>query len=79
MSSSAELVKRMQDEAKSREQIPRWRFDAMRSASVDALRLASQLLAHQEGICTMNKDDFYHALVELNKTLASGVYQGTQP
>lgn len=77
--SAAELVKHLKDEAASREQIPRWRFDAMRSASVDALRLASNLLAHQEGICTMDKDDFYHELVELNKTLASGIYEGSKP
>lgn len=46
---------------------------------MDALRLSAQLLAHQEGIFTMEKDDFYHALVELNKTLASGIYEGSKP
>ena len=77
--SAAEIVKRLQDEAASREQIPRWRFDAMRSASVDALRLASQLLAHQEGVYTMDKDDFYHMLIELNQALANGIHKGTAP
>jgi hypothetical protein len=80
--SAAELAQRLRAggiPGLNEDQIPRWRFDALRASSVDALRLASSLLAHQEGTFTMDKDDFYHTLVELNRALSSGIFEGTKP
>lgn len=48
-------------------------FDRLRSASVDALRLAARLLAHEEGVYTMDKIDVYLDLVKLVAVLGQGI------
>ncbi|MDD2711340.1 MAG: hypothetical protein PHU77_00330 [Simplicispira sp.] len=61
------------------ETMPLWRYEKLRAASVDAMRIAAKLLAHAEGVYTIDEADVYHELVELNKTLATGIFEGTQP
>lgn len=66
-------------ESKPEETMPLWRYEKLRASSVNAMRIAAKLLAHEEGVFTMASVDVYHELVELNKTLATGIFEGTQP
>ena len=55
------------------------RFEALRNAMVAALCEASVLLRHEVEGNYLYKEDVYHKLVEINRLLASGLYEGTQP
>lgn len=61
------------------ETIARWRFDKLRKAMTVALCEASILLRHEEDGNYLDAAEAYHKLVELNKSLADGLHEGTQP
>ncbi len=58
--------------------IERWRFEKLRRATTDALRLSAALLASKEGVCELDHTEEYQALVELNRVLAGGIFEGVQ-